>query len=111
MTGFEISFKNTQIYDSLFQKFFMTFIIISEESNYQFVFFSHAHFSKLYMHYIYMYRISYFDLIVGSSVLKCYKESFIKIFIINFGKLCFIYIYIYIFFNGGLLTNDSLNNH
>jgi len=46
----------------------MTFITISEELNYQFVFPSPPHFSKLYMHYTYIYRTSYFDLIVGSSV-------------------------------------------
>jgi len=42
----------------------MTFITISEELNYQFVFLSPSHFSKLYMHYV---RTSYFDLIVDSS--------------------------------------------
>jgi len=44
----------------------MTFIT-SEELNYQFVFPSPPHFSKLYMHYTYIYRTSYFDLIVDSS--------------------------------------------
>jgi len=48
----------------------MTFITISEELNYQFVFPSPLHFSKLYVHYTYMYRTSYFDLIVGSSSVK-----------------------------------------
>jgi len=33
MTGFKTSFK-IQIYESLFQKFFMIFITISEELNY-----------------------------------------------------------------------------
>jgi len=32
----------------------MTFITISEELNYQFVFLSPFHFSKLYMHYNYI---------------------------------------------------------
>jgi len=44
----------------------MTFITISEELNYQFVFSSSLHFSKLYMHYTYIPRASYFDLIVVS---------------------------------------------
>jgi len=51
----------------------MTFIIISEELNYQFVFPSPLHFSKLYMHYTYIYRISYFDLIVDSSRVMSHK--------------------------------------
>jgi len=63
----KIHLKYTQIYDFLFQKFSMTFITISEELNYQFVFPSSSHFSKLYMHCTYIYRTSYFDLIVGSS--------------------------------------------
>jgi len=45
----------------------MTFITISEELNYQFVFLSPPYFSKLYMHYTYIYRTSYFDLIIDSS--------------------------------------------
>jgi len=45
----------------------MTFIKISEELNYQFVP-SPLHFLKLYMHYTYIYRTSYFDLIIGFSV-------------------------------------------
>jgi len=48
----------------------MTFITLSEELNYQFVFLSPSHFSKLYVYYTYIYRISYFDLIVGSSSVK-----------------------------------------
>jgi len=39
----------------------MTFITISEELNLP------SHFSKLYMHRTYIYRSSYFNLIVGSS--------------------------------------------
>jgi len=63
----------TQIYDSLFQKFSITFIYnfsitISEELSNQFVFLSPPHFLKLYMHYTYIYWTSYFDLIVGRSV-------------------------------------------
>jgi len=35
----------------------MTFITISEEFNYQFVFLSLPHFSKLYKYYTYIYQI------------------------------------------------------
>jgi len=48
----------------------MSFITISEKLNYQFVFSSSPHFSKLYMHYTYIYRTNCFDLIVGSSSIK-----------------------------------------
>jgi len=47
--------KYIQIYD--FQIFSMTFITISAELNYQFIFSSPPHFSKLYMHYTYIYQL------------------------------------------------------
>jgi len=53
----------------------MIFTTISEELSYQFVFPSPPHFSKLYMHYI--YRTSYFDLIVDSSSIKSIKKYII----------------------------------
>jgi len=54
----------------------MTFITISEELNYQFVFPSPPHFFKV-MHYTYIYRISYFDLIFGrSGVKRCLQWDF-----------------------------------
>jgi len=53
----------------------MTFITISEELNYQFVFPSPPHFLKWYMHYTCIYRINYFDLIVGSSSVKGYVNK------------------------------------
>jgi len=54
-----------------FQKFFVTFIIISEELNYQFVFPLLPIFQSYICTipiYLYIYRISYFDLIGSSSV-------------------------------------------
>jgi len=65
----KLHLKYIQVYKSLFQKFSMTFITTSEELYYQFVFLSPIHFSKLYMHYTYIYWISYFDLIVWTVVL------------------------------------------
>jgi len=64
----------------------MIFITISEELNYQFVFLSSPHFSKLYM-YTYIYWISYFDLIVGnSSVNKVSYKFCVILFLSVHGK-------------------------
>jgi len=55
---------------TLYFRNFPWLLLQSEELNYQFVFPSPPHFSKLYMHYTYIYQTSYFDLIVDSSSVK-----------------------------------------
>jgi len=72
MTGFKHSFK---IYwnlwlpiSEIFRDFYYNIWRI------KFVFPSSSHVLKLYMHYTFIYRTSYFDLIVGSSSVKYYNK-------------------------------------